>query len=57
MWQGKVEVFDLTGLRLVNPTGKEDKDERFVTVLEIPTVDSAVTAVRMQIVKDVKDAK
>jgi len=33
---------------------KDDKGERFIAVLEIPPVESTVTAVRIQIVKDVK---
>jgi hypothetical protein len=61
VWQGQVEVFDLSG----HPTavrcyawshkeGKDDSGERFVSVLKIPPVESAQTAVRIQIVKDVK---
>jgi hypothetical protein len=64
VWQGDVEVFDLYG----HPKAKRayawshldgDKDERtrFVAVLEIPPVVSAETAVRVQIVKDVKTNK
>jgi hypothetical protein len=33
---------------------KDDERTRFVAVLEIPPVESAETAVRFQIVKDVK---
>lgn len=61
VWQGEVEVFDLTGHAKAkrcygwsHKEGKDDKGERFVAVLEIPPVESAVTAVRVQIVKDVK---
>ena len=64
VWQGDVEVFDLTG----HPKAKrcygwshldkpDDSEERFVAVLELPPVESAVTAVRVQIVKDVKSGK
>ena len=64
VWQGNVEVFDLTG----HPKAKRayawshresqnDEGERFVAVLEIPPVVSAETAVRAQIVKDVKEVK
>ncbi len=64
VWQGDVEVFDLRG----HPKAKRayawshldgDKDERtrFVAVLEIPPVESAETAVRVQIVKDFKKSK
>jgi hypothetical protein len=38
-------------------TNKCDERERFVAVLEIPLVVSAETAVRVQIVKDVKANK
>ena len=34
--------------------GPDDRGERFVTVLEIPPVDSAQRAVQVQIVKDVR---
>lgn len=61
VWQGNVEVFDLTGHPKAkraygwsHKEGKDDKGERFVAVLEIPPVESAITAVRVQIVKDVK---
>ena len=61
VWQGDVEVFDLTGHAKAkraygwsHKEGKDDQGERFVAVLEIPPVESAVTAVRAQIVKDVK---
>jgi hypothetical protein len=37
--------------------GKNDERTRFVAVLEIPPVESAETAVRVQIVKDVKKRK
>lgn len=61
VWQGDVEVFALHG----HPKAKRayawshreepnDEGERFVAVLEIPPVDSAETAVRVQIVKDYK---
>ncbi len=60
VWKGNVEVFDLSG----HPQAKRaygwshpDKggtDERFVAVLEIPPVESAVTAVRAAIITDSK---
>jgi hypothetical protein len=37
--------------------GKHDERTRFVAVLEIPPVESAETAVRVQIVKDVKEKR
>jgi len=64
VWQGDVEVFDLKGHPKAkraygwsHPEGKDDKDERFVTVLEIPPVKSAQTAVQASIVADLKKKK
>jgi hypothetical protein len=37
--------------------GKKDERTRFVAVLEIPPVESAETAVRVQIVKDFKHSR
>lgn len=61
VWQGKVEVFDLTGHPKANraygwshPEGEDNKGERFVAVLEIPPVVSPETAVRASIVSDSK---
>lgn len=61
VWQGEVHVFDLAGHPKAkrcygwsHREGQDDQGERFVAVLEIPPVESAVTAVRVQIVKDVK---
>lgn len=64
VWQGDVEVFDLTGhpkakrcYAWSHLDGANDERTRFVAVLEIPPVESAETAVRVQIVKDVKKGK
>jgi hypothetical protein len=64
VWQGDVEVFDLTGHSKAKRAyawshldGAKDDKERFVAVLEIPPVVSAETAVRVQIVKDAKKGK
>ena len=61
VWQGDVEVFDLQGHPKAKRAyagshldGKNDERTRFVAVLEIPPVESAETAVRVQIVKDAK---
>jgi hypothetical protein len=61
VWQGDVEVFDLNSHPKAKRAyawshldGAKDERERFVAVLEIPPVVSAETAVRVQIVKDVK---
>jgi hypothetical protein len=64
VWKGDVEVFDLSDHPKAkrcygwsHPEGEDDKGERFVTVLEIPPVDSPVTAVRASIVADLKGKK
>jgi hypothetical protein len=40
-----------------HPEREGDQGERFVTLLEMPLVESAETAMRLQIVKDVKANK
>jgi hypothetical protein len=64
VWQGDVEVFDLIGHPKAKRAyawshldGPKDERERFVAVLEVPPVESAETAVRVQIVKDAKGKK
>ena len=61
VWQGDVEVFDLHGhpkakrcYAWSHLDGPNDERTRFVAVLEIPPVESAETAVRVQIVADTK---
>ena len=61
IWKGEVEVFDLTGHPKAkraygwsHPEGDDNKGERFVTVLEIPPVDSPQMAVKISIVSDIK---
>ena len=61
VWQGHVEVFDLTGHPKAKRAyawshldGDKDDRERFVAVLEIPPVESAETAVRASIMADAK---
>ena len=61
VWQGQVEVFDLTGhpkakrcFAWSHREGKDDQGERFVTVLEIPPVVSPETAVKASIMADFK---
>ncbi len=61
IWKGNVEVFTLTNHPKAkraygwsHPDGKDDSDERFVTVLEIPPVVSPETAVKMAIVAQAK---
>jgi hypothetical protein len=61
VWKGMVEVFEIAG----HPKAKRaygwslrehlsDGDERFVTVLELPPVESAETAVRASVMADIK---
>lgn len=64
VWQGDVEVFNLHGhpkakrcFAWSHLDGVSDDHTRFVAVLEIPPVDSAAIAVRVQIVKDSKYSK
>lgn len=61
VWQGEVEVFELSGhpkakrcYAWIHKDGKDDADERAVAVLEVPPVESALTAVRVAIVADTK---
>jgi hypothetical protein len=64
IWQGEVEVFDLNGhpkakraYAWSHKAGKDDIDERFVAVLEIPPVTSPETAVKVAIAAEVKGKK
>jgi len=64
IWQGNVEVFDLTrhpkakrAYAWSHKSGKNDLDERFVAVLEIPPVESPETAVKVAIATEVKGKK
>src|ERR1017187_2525633 len=61
VWQGDVEVFDLTGhpkakrcYAWSHLDGANDEHTRFVAVLEIPPVESAKTAVQASIMADGK---
>lgn len=64
VWNGEVEVFDLIGHPKAKRAygwshreGKGDARERFVTVLEVPPVESAETAVRASIMADRRKGK
>src|SRR5271168_3098368 len=64
VWQGEVEVFDLNGHPKAKRAygwshrdGPDDQGERFVTVLELPPVDSPQSAVKVAIVAEVKGKK
>ena len=64
IWKGFVEVFTLSGhpkakkaYAWSHADGPDDTGERFVTVLEIPPVDSPQTAVKVAIAAEVKGKK
>lgn len=64
VWQGTVEVFALTGHPKAkraygwhHRAGPDDQDERFVTVLELPPVNSPQTAVKIAAAKEIKHAR
>jgi hypothetical protein len=61
VWQGDVEVFDLTGhpkaKRAYGWSEKPPNGERFFAVLETPPIKSAMDAVRASIVADAKKQK
>ena len=59
-----VEVFDLTGHPKAkraygwsHKDGPKDQDEKFVTVLEIPPVDSAQAAVKVAAATEIKQRR
>jgi hypothetical protein len=61
VWKGAVEVFDLLGhpkakrcFAWSHRSGPQDETEQFVTVLELPPVDSARAAVRAAIVSQAR---
>ena len=63
VWKGEVEVFKLEKhprakrcFAWSQREGEGEKGERLMAVLEIPPVVSPATAVRAQVVKDVKDS-
>jgi hypothetical protein len=59
LWQGDVEVFDLTG----HPKAKRcygwsyGEPEEFITILELPPVDSPESAVKVGVAYQVKKAR
>lgn len=64
LWHGRVEVFDLAGhpkakraYAWSHRDGKDDLDEKFVTVLELPPVVSPQTAVQVAVAKEIKQAR
>lgn len=64
VWQGDVEVFDIRGHPKAkrvyawgHATGEEDQARRYVTVLELPPVDSPQTAVKAAVMSEIKNAR
>ena len=64
IWKGFVEVFALVGhpkakkaYAWSHADGKDDEGDRFVTVLEIPPVESPQTAVKVAIAAEVRGKK
>lgn len=63
IWQGDVEVFDLTGHPKATRgyawgyTTTESGGWRYFTVLELPPVDSPQTAVKIAIASEIKNAR
>lgn len=64
VWQGEVEVFQLKDHPKAkrcyawgHASGENDQSRRYITVLELPPVDSPQTAVRAGIVSEMKNAR
>ena len=64
VWQGEVELIDLYDHSKAKRAyvcsrreGQSDEGERFIVVLEIPPVNSPVTAVRASIMADAQKRK
>jgi hypothetical protein len=64
VWQGEVEVFDIRGHPKAkrayawgHATGEDDQSRRYVTVLELPPVDSPQTAVKVAVASEIKNAR
>src|SRR5712691_39829 len=61
VWQGEVEVFDIRGHPKAkrayawgHVTGEADQARRYVTVLELPPVNSPETAVKVAVAAEIK---
>ena len=64
IWEGPVEVFTLLNhpkakrcFAWSHRAGKDDTDERFVAVLEIPPIDSPESAVKVAIAHEVRESQ
>jgi hypothetical protein len=61
IWQGEVEVFEISGHPKAkrayawgHVTDESDQGRRYVTVLELPPVDSPQTAVKAAVMQEIK---
>ena len=64
VWDGEVEVFEIRGhpkathaYAWSHRAGKNDKETRYITVLQIPPVTSPETAVKAAIASEIKNAR
>jgi hypothetical protein len=64
VWQGEVEVFEIRGHPKAKyaygwgySTGDEGQGRRYITVLELPPVDSPQTAVKVAVASEIKNAR
>jgi len=59
VWQGEVEVFDLTGHSKAKRCygWSYGEPEEFITILELPPVDSAQSAVKVGVAYQIKKAR
>ena len=64
VWQGDVEVFQIRGhpkakraFAWSHVAGANDQQTRYITVLELPPVDSPQAAVKAAIMSEIKDAR
>jgi len=64
VWEGEVEVFDIRGHPKAkrayawgHATGEEDQARRYVTVLELPPVNSPQSAVKVAVAAEIKNAR
>ncbi len=64
LWQGEVEVFDIRGhpkakraYAWSHATGEDDQARNYITVLELPPVDSPQSAVKVAVAAEIKNAR
>lgn len=62
VWQGEVEVFEIRGHPKAKYAygwgyGGEDEARKYVTVLNLPPVDSPQTAVKAAVMSEIKNAR